>query len=296
MSGGFGKIPGKADFVRVGESDGQTRQFESWLDDSCLRLRESALELPDAAVRFIVHGAGESTAMVGILRRSRDSVGRSFPFSVFTSLDWRAVQHRWSALPVAMWPTLEASDQLIADAAHLDVEAVRRRVQTLWTPGSEDLEEADAVCRKVLEQTPWLEVVQRVLGPTTAIEHASYAFRTLRAALARPQGAFECPIDVDVDLFFWLELVRRLARSDSMTLVWTEEPTPRLIVSVGQPIHVLLVALATVGKEHSQIWPLRTQRPAALEAAHKAYGPLLEPVRGASIEALFQTIVQAGDV
>jgi type VI secretion system protein ImpM len=134
------------------------------------------------------------------------------------------------------------------------------------------------------------------VGTQGTVEHAAYALRTLKAALARPSGAFECPIEIDVDLFFWLEATRRLVRGDAFGFYWMEEPTPRLIVSVGEQGHATLLALGDASREHAQIWPLRTQRPAALDAAAKAVGPLLSSIRDASLETLLDRIAKAGEL
>ena len=113
MNGAFGKVPSKADFARLGYSDAHTRLFESWLDEAALRMRELGVELPDAPVHFLFRFPGEPTILVGAMRPSRDSVGRRFPISFFQVLDWRTLEHRWSGLPFAMSPALEAGVELL---------------------------------------------------------------------------------------------------------------------------------------------------------------------------------------
>lgn len=292
MNGAFGKVPSKADFARLGYSDGHTRQFEGWLDEACLRLREVGAELPEVPVHFLLRFAGEPTVLVGAMARSRDSVGRRFPLSFFRVLDWRVVEHRWSGLPFAMSPALEAGSELLRDAAHLDPESVRRRVEALWSPSDHDLARNDQLCGDVLVRTPWLEPIQRTLGADQTKERASYAFRTLKSALANPQCAAECPIEIDVDLFFWLELSRRLgartpAMGEALSVFWTEEPLPRVIVGVGAPSMSTLVAISEPNRDVQQIWPLTTKRPIALEQAHAVLGPVLEPISSGSAADLF---------
>lgn len=288
MNGAFGKVPSKADFARFGYSDAHTRAFEGWLDEACLRLREVGAELPDAPVHFLLRFAGEPTAIVGALARSRDSVGRRFPLAFFRVLDWKVVEHRWSGLPFAMSPALEAGCELLRESAHLDVEAVRRRVESLWSPSDVDLANNDRLCGDVLVQTPWLEPIARTLGEDRTMERAAYAFRTLKSALT--QCAAECPIQVDVDLFFWLELCRRLGAKDALHVFWTEEPVPRVIVGVGAPHVSTLLAISEPGREVQQIWPLTTTRPVALEQAHAALGSLLQPLQTASTADLFAAL------
>jgi len=220
VNGAFGKVPSKADFARLGYSDGHTRQFEGWLDEACLRLREVGAELPEVPVHFLVRFAGEPTVLVGAMARSRDSVGRRFPLSFFGVLDWKIVEHRWSGLPFVMSPALEAGGELLRDAAHLDTESVRRRVESLWSPNEVDLVRNDQLCGDVLVRTPWREPIERTLGADQTMARAAYAFRTLKSALT--QCAAECPIEIDVDLFFWLELARRLGAKDALHVFWTE--------------------------------------------------------------------------
>ncbi len=287
MNGAFGKVPSKADFARLGYSDGHTRQFESWLDEACLRLREVGAELPDVPVHFLLRFAGEPTLLIGAMARSRDSVGRRFPLSFFRVLDWPSVQHRWTGLPFVMSPALEAGHELLRDSATLDTEAVRRRVEALWSPGESDLIRNDQLCGDVLVRTPWLEPIQRTLGASQTTERAAYAFRTLKSALANPQCAAECPIEIDVDLFFWLELSRRLGAKDALNVFWTEEPLPRVIVGTGAPSVSALVAISEPNRDIQQIWPLTTKRPIALEQAQAVLGPVLEPIQSASAAELF---------
>lgn len=290
MNGAFGKVPSKADFARLGYSDAHTRLFESWLDEAALRMRELGAELPDAPVHFLFRFPGEPTVLVGAMRASRDSVGRRFPFSFFEVLDWRTVEHRWSGLPFAVSPALEAGAELLREAAHMDVESIRRRVETLWSPSHADLVRTDEICGDVLVRTRWLEPIARTLGEDRTLERAAYAFRTLKSAMALPNGIAECPVQVDVDLFFWLELSRRLGANDALHVVWTEEPVARAIVGVGSPSYSLLAAISDAGREVQQIWPLTTKRPVALEQAAAAIGLMLESTRETSIAELFATL------
>lgn len=294
MIGGFGKIPAKPDFIRVGHSDATTRGFESWLDDACLRVRESGLELPEASIRFVMRPSGATHACIGALRPSRDAIGRRFPISVFHMLMWPEASPRWSALPVAVDPFLESADALLLESARLDHETLRSRTTSLWTPGADDLASTDEICRRVLAETPWGTVAERVF-PAPAADRACYAFRTALTACERVATqpiAIDCPIQTDVDLFFWLELFRRFSRADSLMYLWVEEPSPRLVVALGPPPTQMLLAAIAPDREISQVWPLTTTRSAALEAAVAALSPLLEPVRDgtAPLGALFDVL------
>jgi type VI secretion system protein ImpM len=278
--GGFGKIPAKPDFVRVGHSDATTRTLENWLDEASSRVRESGLALPDTSIRFVMRPA--NSPGVGVIRPSQDAVGRRFPLTVFHMLMWSAAQPRWSGLPVLVDPFIEEADGILRESARFDVEMLRARVTTLWTPGSADLEATDEICRRVLADTPWRAMAERMFQEPI-FDRAAYAFRTALIASQRDEPqSIDCPIVNDVDLFFWLELFRRCARTEAIAFVWIEEPSPRLIVSLGPLPVTTLLSIADPRRESAQLWPLTTTRAAALEAAVAALGPVLEPIRDGS--------------
>lgn len=294
MIGGFGKIPSKGDFVRVGHSDVTSRAFESWLDDACTRVREAGLALPDASVRFVLRPAGSAEVCGGVLRPSSDAVGRQFPLSLFHMIAWSSAQPRWSGLPVLIDRFIESADEVLRESALVGLDALRAGAAALWTPGADDLAATDQVCQRVLAVTPWRELAER-LFPPPVVDRAAYAFRTALLACQRRDLAIACPIETDVDLFFWLELFRRCARDDAFGFVWVEEPAPRLIVSLGQPTTSMLLAIADPARESDQIWPLTTTRAAALEAAAVSMAPVLEPIRdgAAPLGALLETLSRA---
>ncbi len=294
MNGAFGKIPERSDFVRVGYGDAHTRRFEAWLDEAYLRLREMGGEVAEEPLLFVVRFPDEPTVLVGGLGPSRDAVGRRFPLAFYQVLDWRVVGGRWSGLPFVMAPALEAGTALLRDVASFDAEKLRRRVESLWSPSPADLERGDAICANVLTQTPWLSVAARVLGAEQPLAAFAYAVQALRGAIAQPSGTVECPVELDVDLFFWLELARRLHRGAALSLFWTEGAAPRAILGVGAPLTPLLAAFAHRALELQQIWPLTTQRKAALDQALAAHAATLEPAREQTIGELFDALAREG--
>jgi len=299
MIGAFGKIPAKPDFIRVGHSDATTRGFEPWLDESHLRLREADVAFPTGPVKLVFHPPGAASACVCVLGASTDAVGRRFPLSLFQLLPWPNVQGRWSGLPVASNAFVEAAEQVLADSATLDLAGLQSRVGALPAMGAVELEGADAICRNVLDGSGWIEVAER-LFPSGTQDRVAYALHTLILASRRSATvnvALDGPVVVDVDLFFWLELVRRFTQSDGVAYAWVEEPAPRLVVALGAPSTSLLLALAAPTCEWPQVWPLDTTRPHALAAADTAMAPILAPIRegNVSMEELLQRLEQVGN-
>lgn len=300
MIGGFGKIPAKPDFIRVGHSDADTRGFEPWLEESCLRLRETGVELPSGTVKIVFHPPGAASVCVCVLAASTDAVGRRFPLTVFQLLPWASVEHRWSALPVASNAFVEAAEQVLAESVSLDVPGLLLRTSELPVLRATELDNADAICRSVLSNSPWVEVAQR-LFPTATEERLAYALQTSIVA-ARRSGTQSATLDalvvVDIDLFFWLELMSRFTQSDGVAYAWVEEPSPRLVIALGAPSTSILLALAAPTREWPNIWPLDSKRPHALAAAGTIMEPALAQVRdaGATIEQLLRQLEQMGNV
>jgi hypothetical protein len=121
------------------------------------------------------------------------------------------------------------------------------------------------------------------LGGTPAA--LGYALRTF--ALACDQAAKTGPggrggaITVDAPApdaaarAMWLEIARRRLRwrDAAPSLLWTEAPTGRLIVTLGQPTPAALSYLANPRHRAPRFWPLRTDVASAVDQALKALLP-----------------------
>src|SRR5690606_36588416 len=90
----------------------------------------------------------------------------------------------------------------------------------------------------------------------------------------------DCPIHVDVDLFVWLELARRVFGFPPAhpSFFWLEDPAPRLLFSLGPAPLLILQFLANPSMEHQRLWPLTTSRSQALDTARTSFAPSLAHV------------------
>lgn len=293
MITGFGKIPAKADFIRIGHRDGTTGKFERLLDEAWSRVLETAKDAELSPVRFAFRPDGAPYAFVGVIRQSRDAVGRRFPLTLGFLVPWHLVRSRWSALPVALSPFLEAVDALLKSAEGLGFDELQRRAGLLRGPTDADIVALDGVCRRVLDETAWSSMAERLFSTETEARSA-YALHAALLACGQhsTELSIDCPIREDLDLFFWLELTRRFSNSEQVSFVWVEEDSPRLIVSLGSSAQLPLRAIAHPQHQSNQIWPLETDRDGARRAALEKLGPAVTPVsdENAPLETLLQNL------
>jgi type VI secretion system ImpM family protein len=106
----FGKLPGRADFVRLG-APGRP-ELERWLEEGLELVRGKGGGLPGATGRFLLAGPPGGRRIVGLMVPSGDAVGRSFPVCLF-----RPLSAGGGSGLVAGWrqqvPFLEAAGQLL---------------------------------------------------------------------------------------------------------------------------------------------------------------------------------------
>ena len=112
-----------------------------------------------------------------------------------------------------------------------------------------------------------------------------YAYQTFLTACqdaaktdpGKAATVLDCPIHVDVDLFVWLELARRVFGFPPAhpSYFWIEDPAPRLLLSLGPAPLPTLQFFANPALEHQRLWPLTTDRTVAIEAAQGVLGPVL---------------------
>ncbi len=276
--GVFGKIPAQGDFLRAGGTSPVVLAFDHWLEESLDGLRRAGASLPSEPVYFVYRATGVPEVLVGALVASVDAVGRVFPLAVFGVIDGATLAPSFPLVPTACARFFAAAGELLSQSKELDPGELVRRVGALGVPTAEETLAAEGTQRAVLSHARTGELVAR-LFPGPAGQHL-YAFRTfllacepLRRHEAQRSGVtLDCPVRSPIDRFAWLELARRvLAWTDSPpSLLWADAPTPRLLVSLGPASPSLLLYLARPDNDSARLWPLRTERAAAIEEAGRA--------------------------
>lgn len=273
-----GKTPRQADFVRLNAATPLGLQLYGWMQEGVERAKKARAELPAEPVYFVFTAPGQKQALVGVMAPSGDSVGRSFPLAIFTEVPSADTASRFSLAPEAFQPFLRAARWLAQAAAELEVPKLLEQAAALPLPGPGDFTVAQRLRDAVLAE----QRASELLGPV--VEGAPeggryYALHTFLTACNGERGreqsaagvALDCPLSARVGPVAWLELSSRLLRwpSQPPAFFWSEGERPRLLLSLGAATPALFLALAQPGKPGAQVWPLRTERTAAIDNARK---------------------------
>lgn len=298
----FGKLSSQPDFYRHGHVGPAGRDAERWLLEAYEALRGADLDLPETAVHAVLASPGWTEVVAIIAVASRDSVGRSFPLALFASIDVGLVAGRGWLLPVVCERFFDAAqgalvraarsgdaDQLVADLERLPpIDAALFRV-------------AETIVGKLLVGHPARDFEARAFG---APGGRFYAYRTLGVACDKaragapdqPGTVLGCPIALYVDLVVWSAMVARCLRWPfALPMLWTSDPTPFLLVSLGAPPVQSLRFLVDSTTDSVRYWPLTTSHEGAIASARD----VLEPIAvwdqaGEPLEGLFERVASLG--
>jgi len=242
-AGLFGKVPALPDFVQFGPVSDGVRELRDWLDAA---VSWGSLRRPEAQEAFRAE-QGRIYAFVfrprtsgrelvaGVLKPSRDAVGRSFPLSVYASLPSEPVERHPELLPLVLGDFLEQTLQVafapdpLATIGGLDALVARGELDVLGALGAHERDYAGWA-----DSTPLGNVVSALCGPGGA-PAALGAVATIREAIAPFHGQERPSTRVSVRLplgsggvgaaAFWLDVVRRSSgvRSTVPSAFWSAD-------------------------------------------------------------------------
>src|SRR5262245_59292157 len=112
----YGKIPGQADFFRVGAGDFSRAGLDGWFQQSLEGLHAEGRRLPDEPTFFLLCEAQTGAAFLGAFVPSEDAVGRTFPLAVFRALDASGLSATFPCVPETHAIFLEAAADLLQEA------------------------------------------------------------------------------------------------------------------------------------------------------------------------------------
>jgi type VI secretion system protein ImpM len=281
----YGKLPAQADFVRLQAADAVARPFVLWLEEASETARRSGIQVDAEPVRFLFRPAGASRALVGVMAWSSDRVGRNFPLALFSQVAGSDLGAVFPAVPQAASAFLGAAAALAREAATLSAADLSARVEALPLPGPAELAAASTALAERARDERGRDFLSRLFGSAGPGQHA-YALHCFRSACqpargkepARAAAVLDCPVRADLDRWAWLELGRRgLGWSVPPSFFWWAQPESRLLLSVGPVPASVFGVLWDPGAKDARVWPLVTDRPAAIESAHRALGkPLVD--------------------
>jgi len=256
----MGKLPTRGDFLRVNVVDADVRALDRWMEEAQGHLTIGSLAFPSCVK---VLWRGEQGWALGSFVPSRDSVGRTYPLGAATATSNPTPP---SVLAVASESMLSGFVDWLAAAERVGESGLLdglSRVASITL----DLFGAQRLCHHVASTQLVAEVEERLFDTS---DGRDYAYRTLCVAVdAVTSGqrlVLDCPLATDVDQFFWLSLVGALAPG-APSVMWVEEPSPRMLIAFGAMPPTALRALAGRSEDPSWHWPLTTPREAARRAA-----------------------------
>lgn len=290
-----GKLPSRGDFLRLNLSSPELRRVDRWVEEAVGHLSTSGLAFP-GSLRMLWSDPETHAWVLGAFRPSQDSVGRHFPLGALA-------RHQDDGLSSA--ELVVASGAFFSGA--LDwLDAAERVGEAAMVEGLErmastpiDVAGARNLCEAVAARETVQDVESRLFGGS--LDQRYYAYRTFFFGLDAVSGGqrivFDCPLAVDVDQFFWLAIATTLT-STRPTVLWVEEPAPRMLVSMGGPLPPSAVrALVGVAEDPTWYWPLVTSREVAHRQARESLDGVLPSVEGETIGAFLhrlRTVFEGG--
>ena len=122
----YGKLPFDREFLRYQLDSDEGRWIVDWVDSAHQVIvsrggwspSESSLEL-----RVVLSRGGGRSAVVAVIRPSRDGGNRSYPVCTFAVLEGRTVRDRWHLAPLWVAPLWEGMNRQLLDASIPDRQA-----------------------------------------------------------------------------------------------------------------------------------------------------------------------------
>jgi len=243
----FGKLPWAGDFLQEGHPPGKEVLLD-WLERGIAvganRGNGWRQEFEEGVQKGFLFPASSDTLLAGVLASSSDTVGRRFPFVVYTAFDSESITLAPHAVPLLLGPFLHGAgeqvlrlqheqSELSAAIAQLDVPnfgalSAHQDGYTAWTQG-----EKIASAGAAIFGADWLDSFAYALYMTWE------AIRPFRGQESPPT-----PLSVRYPLgaglagaaTFWLQVVRLCAgwKKTTPLCIWSFEPErPWLTVQLG---------------------------------------------------------------
>ena len=140
--GAYGKHPVVKDYIRVGEESPLLNIFSRWIEAGYAAVSQTGTS---HSWRFFAKGLQGSEVVCGLVRDSRDGVGRAFPLLILGSGALEIWEARWPGIPdacEACWQRMEyLSTQRMYDLAELKG-ALARLPSPVWSEHESPVEPA----------------------------------------------------------------------------------------------------------------------------------------------------------
>jgi len=278
LVGLYGKVRTQPDFLRANAGEFSQAGLDQWFQEAMEALRGEGTQVPETPTSFLLATAKLPLAFVGGFAPSGDAAGRSFPLVVFRSLAVRDLVDSFPGVTSAYAPFVGDAGMLAFMGGDLGGPDLVARMQALATGRGAEGPRPEAPMAE--------EPAQALLDAVGSPAGLGYALRTFTAACDQaqktgPAGRSGVVVTVDAPApnaavrGFWLEIARRRLRwRDAVpSMIWTDGPAGRLLITLGYATSGALCLLANPGHRASRFWPLRTQVSTAVDSAMNALTP-----------------------
>lgn len=244
----FGKVPARADFVRINHGFPASLELDTWLQQNLEELVLAGNRFIGPPLQFLFAADNVPQVLIGVLAPSKDKAGRSFPVTIFGALGVNFIAQRVALIPVACAAFMSELHALITDLPNLDYSQLKERVGAITPPHTDRFVETEANSRAWLTESKAGEVLGRLFCDDK-LSNIQFALQTLFEVIdeiQNPAGkkakVLDCPAELDLDAFLWLEIFcRKVGRPDRPpSFFWAESPQNRLLLSKRiPPVHLL---------------------------------------------------------
>ncbi|MET0341185.1 MAG: type VI secretion system-associated protein TagF [Polyangiales bacterium] len=258
----FGKMRSAGDFVGL-HARAEASAVQQWLQRAHEIAGGASVEEP---VYFVASFPGTNQTFCGAWIPSEDRVGRRFPLLTFLPIAADLMGVSRGHLPALIQPFLDAAVSLMTEARDASFAELSLALARAPRPDASLLGRVVAQCGQESRDERVSTFVKRVFGDDPG--QLAYALHAVAIACeplrdAPPVSAavsLDCPMTIDLDLFFWADLIHRKLgwRDGGPGLFWTEQ-TPRLVAALGPAAPGTLSQLGSTQVSGS-FWPLWTAR------------------------------------
>lgn len=95
----YGKHPGAKDFIRIGEPFPLMNSFQEWVERGHGVITTKNATQEHRSWRFWARGLQKDSAVCGLVKDSRDALGRSFPLLIMGTGTLRDWEKEWDLMP-----------------------------------------------------------------------------------------------------------------------------------------------------------------------------------------------------
>ncbi|MCA9643244.1 MAG: type VI secretion system-associated protein TagF [Polyangiaceae bacterium] len=275
--GYFGKLPKAGDFLRGGVAGEPASGFERWIEQGMVYGSTRRGDWQQAFDGGALHGfiyrappnVGAVSVIVGVIRPSRDTVGRRFPLVIFSQIPEPVLSGAPHIAPLMLGDFFELASEVLLDAHGMTAEEFRAAVLGIPAPRIDQLATYIAEYNDWVSATPLATPLSVTYGQPDGAA-APHAIDTLIQCVAPfiGQEPMTTPLSARLPLgaggvasaAFWIDVARRVARwrRTVPSAFWSaSDDDGTLLLQLGATPHSSLAELWSPDPDSDHVCDLR---------------------------------------